>query len=105
MDRIKNLPLPPEEQIERDADGLLYINICSVLDLIYPSGREGGGYWFENADYLADDYEAQNVKVIAYMNAHDLHYYGRCKEDFFTREAGEEARKAGKKGVVLDNLS
>ncbi len=99
---VASLPLPPDDEIERDPDGLMYINSGSLLNLIYPSPT---GYWWDNPQYREDDWDAQIAKFQIYMAAHNLHYYARCKEDFFTREAGEEARKAGKPGVVLDNLS
>lgn len=99
---VASLPLPPEDEIERDPDGLMYINSGSVLRLLYPSPT---GYYWDNPQYRLDDWDAQIAKFQTYMTAHDLHYYARCKEDFFTREAGDEARKAAKAGVILDNLS
>lgn len=99
---IATLPLPPESAVERDANGLMYINICGVINLIYP---HPSGHWWNNTVYQEDDWDAQSAKVMQYAAVHNLHYYARCKEDFFTHEAGCEARAAGKSGVILDNLS
>lgn len=87
------------------------IHIGEVLEEIYgstmPKAIPGGRpvYWFDSPEYQADDWDAQCAKTRAWCADCKAHYYARPKEDFFTREACQEALNAGKFLVVLDNLS
>lgn len=87
------------------------IGACRVFEQIYadstPDLAQGKhpGQWFDSPVYQADGYEGQCAKLMAWCEAHDAHYYARPKEAFFVWEAREEAFRAGKHLVVLDNLS
>lgn len=106
IEQIKLLPLPAVTRMIHTpctATGRVEVVSMSdydVLSLIYP----GATLWGNEA-YIKDSYESQSAKVIAYADAHKLHYYGRPKEDFFLWEAAQETVKHGFAGVILDNMS
>lgn len=98
------LPLPTEMEYYVGGPIKVY-SMWEVMEVLYPAPPGERKYHYDNEEYLACDYEAQNVRVRAYLDAHNLHYYARCKEDFFVFEALEETEATSKLGVVLDNLS
>lgn len=63
------------------------------------------GQWYDSPVYRADGYRGQCARLMSWCEAHNAHYYARPKEAFFVWEAREEAFRAGKRLVVLDNLS
>ena len=69
------------------------VNICDLLDHLYPHGHLG-----------VDGYgERHSVKK--WCDENESHYYGRPREDFFIFTAVEEAIIEGKDVVVVEDLS
>lgn len=94
-----------------DNDSVKTIGVCRVFEEIYvdstPVVVQGKfpGQFFDSPVYQADGYEGQCARLTAWCEANNAHYYARPKEEFFVWEAREEAFRAGKPLVVLDNLS
>ena len=72
------------------------INICDVMDWIY--------FTFSQPLYsMGYDWETEKLKE--FCNNFGLYLYEKPREDFFEWEGVEEAEEAGRKGVILSNLS
>jgi hypothetical protein len=73
-------------------------NICNVMDWIYTTFATGKQSW-----EMSYDWECEKVKE--FCENFNLHLYEKPRESFFKWEGVEEARNAGKKGVILSDLS
>jgi hypothetical protein len=51
------------------------------------------------------DYAWETEKLKEFSQNFDLYLYEKPREDFFEWEGVEEAEEAGRKGVILSNLS
>lgn len=85
-----------DPQYQRDPTGEVVILSNEVFDkLIYPG-----------VDYFDTEWETQCAQFKLWMEANpDVYYYGRPRERFFVRQAIEEAKAAGKKFLLLEDLS
>jgi hypothetical protein len=74
------------------------INVCDLLDVVLPdwTGRDENG---------AARYSRAGEAVMAWVNAHGAHYYSADREDFSMVKAAFEAERAGKRVVVVEDLS
>lgn len=86
----------PENHVVYQHGSIKVLNAWAVLvdhaDDIYGEGVE---FW------STDGIE----KFTTFCEKYDIHYYARPGEDFFKFEAYEEAEKAGKTYLVMENLS
>jgi hypothetical protein len=71
-------------------------NICNVMDWIYTTF---------NTTWADTSYEWECEKLKEFCNNFGLYLYERPREDFFEWEGVEAAQKAGKRGVILSDLS
>ncbi len=74
------------------------INICDVLDAFREENYSGTPCW-------EIPYEEENKYLDEWVKKNDAHFYARPREDFFLAEAVEEAFKAGKGIVVVEDMS
>jgi hypothetical protein len=73
-------------------------NICNVMDWIYTTFAPGKEGW-----EMSYQWECEKLKE--FCNNFDLYLYEKPRESFFEWEGVEEAQKAGKRGVILSDLS
>ena len=71
-------------------------NICNVMDWIYTTF---------NTTYAETTYEWECEKLKQFCNNFGLYLYEKPRESFFEWEGVEEAQKAGRRGVILSDLS
>ena len=71
-------------------------NICNVMDWIYTTF---------NTTYTETTYEWECEKLKQFCNNFGLYLYEKPRESFFEWEGVEEAQKAGRRGVILSDLS
>jgi hypothetical protein len=69
------------------------VNICDLLDAVAPN-------WLDNYNY-----DANSAKVFEWCEANNAHYYAADREYFSKIEAAWQAEEAGKKIVVVEDLS
>jgi hypothetical protein len=70
------------------------VNICDWLDHTY------GNDWSKHPDY-----ETSGKDLMAWCKSNNSHYYAEEKYNFFMFNAIDEAIKAGKDTVVVEDLS
>lgn len=72
------------------------INVCDLMDVLVPG-------W--SGEFGAAAYSKAGAAVMAWVNAHGAHYYAADREDFSQTCAAFEAERAGKRVVVVEDLS
>ena len=70
------------------------VNICDWLDITY------GDDWSKHPDY-----ETSGKDMMAWAEENNSHYYAEDRENFYMFNAIEEAIKAGKDTVIVEDLS
>lgn len=73
-------------------------NICNVMDWIYTTFAPGKKSWEMS-------YGWETERLMEFISNFNLYLYERPREEFFEWEGIEEAQKAGKRGVILSDLS
>ena len=56
-------------------------------------------------DYSAEDFQASCEQFRAWCEKHNVHYYAAPKEDFSELRGLREAHKAGRKYIILEDMS
>ena len=70
------------------------INICSVLDVLFPNNAWYGGDW-----------KVINAAVDQWCVENNAYHYARGREEFSLYEAAAEAMERGLTRVVYEDLS
>lgn len=73
-------------------------NICNVMDWIYSTFAPGKKSWEMSYAWECD-------KLMEFCTNFDLYLYEKPREEFFKWEGIEEAQRAGRRGVILSDLS
>ena len=95
MPTTKEMPESLPGEMEPVMGGFVkVINICTLLDVLTPGWETRFG-----------DYEATSKAVQAWVAEHGAHYYAADREDFSMVKAAFEAERAGKRVVVVEDLS
>lgn len=84
---------------DRDALGVVGINVCDLIDLLFPE------YWGNFGRDPEWNYAAVQARIHAWCVDHGCHYYARGRHEFDTCEAATEAVALGLRRVVLEDLS
>lgn len=71
-------------------------NICDVMDWIYSTF---------GVKPLQMDYGWETDRLIEFCNNFDLYLYEKPREEFFEWEGIQQAQRAGRRGVILSDLS
>lgn len=71
-------------------DGVAVINVCDLYDAL--------NLW-------EADWDTSSSAVMGWCESNGASYYARCREDFFTFQAVEQAKAEGKTSVVVEDLS
>lgn len=85
-----------EVKVMQVQDGIEVINICDLLEAFF---GEAAFKW------NGPSYKETSAKVREWVAEKDAYYYSDVKEDFFIWKGVSEAKAAGKKIVVVENLS
>lgn len=98
-DDIKQSPESlPGELYEAMHSAVKVINVCDLMDVLIPG-------WTEPTEDGAERYRRAGAAVMGWVNAHGAHYYAADREDFSKVAAAFEAERAGKRVVVVEDLS
>jgi len=94
-------PLPtnlPVENLTFEDRTVATVNICDLLDLLYP------GYWSARR-YLDIDYAVTGPAIDEWCAAHGAYYYAAPRDEFSVSDAVLNAADRGLSVVVLEDLS
>ena len=98
---MDNAPLPtnlPVENFTFEGRTVSAVNICDLLDLLYP------GYWSARR-YLDIDYTVTGPAIDVWCAAHGAYYYAAPRDEFSVSDAVLDAAARGLSVVVLEDLS
>ena len=76
------------------------VNICTLMDQLFGKDRYSPATLATRLSY-----KEESAIVMAWVKDNNAHYYADPREDFFTWKGQEEAAAAGKKIVVVEDLS
>ena len=86
----------PSEDVEVFVGAVKVINVCDLMDDLIPG-------W--SSDLAPGAYSRAGAAVMEWVNANGAHYYAADREDFSKTAAAFEAERAGKRVVVVEDLS
>jgi hypothetical protein len=86
----------PSEEVEVMVGAVKVIDICDLMDELVPG-------W--SSEFGAEAYSRAGAAVMEWVNANGAHYYAADREDFSKVAAAFEAERAGKRVVVVEDLS
>jgi hypothetical protein len=98
---MDNSSLPtnlPVENLTFEGRTVATVNICDLLDLLYP------GYWSARR-YLDIDYAVTGPAIEEWCSAHGAYYYAAPRDEFSMSDAVLIAADKGLSVVVLEDLS
>ena len=88
----------PVENLMIEGRTVATVNICDLLDLLYP------GYWSARR-YMDLDYAPTQVAIDEWCAAHGAYYYAAPRDEFSVSDAVLIAADRGLSVVVLEDLS
>ena len=98
---MNNSSLPtnlPVENLTFEGRTVATVNICDLLDLLYP------GYWSARR-YLDIDYADSQSVIEEWCSAHGAYYYSAPRDEFSVSDAVLITAARGLSVVVLEDLS
>jgi hypothetical protein len=84
------------QPVKKQEPEIKVLSICKFWD-------NHSGLSFD--EQLQLDWDASSKLVMDWCEKNNYHYYANPREDFFIWEGVEEAKKAGKVGVIVEDLS
>jgi hypothetical protein len=97
VQQIDRLPESlPGEQYPVMVGEVKVINVCDLMDVLVPG-------W--SSEFGMEAYRRAGAGVMGWVNEHGAHYYAADREDFSMTKAAFEAERAGKRVVVVEDLS
>ena len=88
----------PTETFTFEGRTIATVNICDLLDLLYP------GYWSARR-YLNIDYADSQSVIEEWCATHGAYYYSAPRDEFSVSDAVLNAADRGLSVVVLEDLS